>query len=100
VAEQTIKLSYNPDKDIFTSDPATVVLNEGDTLLFLSDQGPVSVKFDPPECFAPMQISGGTVQVRVVKRAPARMPCGIFFRGGTIGFPAHERFGPDTEPKS
>jgi|ERR1051326_8057845 hypothetical protein len=98
MAEQTIKLSYDTANQTFTSEPPTVVLNVGDTVLFVSDQGPVNIKFDPPECFAAEQIVGGTVQVRIVKRAPARMPCGITINGATVGFPDHERFGPAGDP--
>jgi hypothetical protein len=98
MAQQTINLIWDPVTDDLAYQPDTIDLNAGDTLLFASGQGPVNLMFDPPENFAADSISNGTVQVRVLKRAPARICCGVVVDGVTRGFPDHVKFGVKTRP--
>jgi hypothetical protein len=87
MAEQTIKLTWDPVTNDVMSDPATVDLIAGDILVFMSDQGPVNLKFDPPKNFGAGQVVNGTLHVHVLNRAPARITCGVVVGGVTRGFP-------------
>jgi hypothetical protein len=87
MAEQTIKLTWDPITNDVMSEPETVDLIAGDILVFMSDQGPVNLKFDPPENFGVDQVVNGALHVRVLNRAPARITCGVVVAGDTHGFP-------------
>ena len=87
MAEQMIKLTWDPVTNDVTSQPKTVDLIAGDILVFMSDQGAVNLKFEPPENFGVDQVVNGALLVRVLKRAPARITCGVVVNGVTHGFP-------------
>jgi hypothetical protein len=98
MAIQTIKLMLDPATNDLLYDPQTVDLIAGDTLVFTSDQGPVNLKFDPPENFGMYQVVNGALHVRVLKRAPARIICGVVVAGVTHGFPDTVKTGVSTTP--
>src|SRR5690242_7485166 len=87
MADKKIKLTWDPLVNNISTDPQTVDLIEGDTLVFTSEQGPLNLKFDPPENFAVVQVVGGALSVRVLKRAKAQISCGVVIDGVTHGFP-------------
>jgi hypothetical protein len=90
MAQQTIKLTWDQFTNDVTSQPETVDLIAEDVLVFSSDQGPVNLKFDPPENFGMVQVVNGTLHVQVLKRAAARITCGVVIEGVTHGFPAED----------
>jgi hypothetical protein len=89
MAEQKVKLTWDPKTNDVKADKA-VDLKVGDVLVISSDQGTVNLKFDPPENFAMDQVINGTLQVRVLKSAPARITCGVVIKGVTHGFPVEK----------
>src|SRR3981189_3743117 len=85
---QKIKLTWDPKTNDVSSTPKTIDLIAGDTLVFMSDQGAVNLKFDPPENFGLDQAVNGALHVGVRKGAPARITSGVAAQAGAHGFPA------------
>src|ERR1039457_3223804 len=56
---------WDPITNDVMSEPETVDLIAGDILVFMSDQGPVNLKFDPPENFGVDQVVNGALHVQI-----------------------------------
>ena len=96
--KRTIHLTYDLKQGTITSDPDPIRFREGDTLEFVSDQGPVDVLLVPERLFSGSRFKTGSNPVSVLKAEHCQFCCGVEVNGVTFGFPENISLGKTGDP--
>jgi hypothetical protein len=98
MALRTITLTYDLAKQTINSDPDPIRFNAGDTLEFVSRQGPVDVLLLPERFFSAIRYKTGDPPVTVLKAQHFKFCCGVKIGGDIFGFPDDLRYGKEEDP--
>jgi hypothetical protein len=90
---RTIQLTYDAKSGTVTSNPDPIRFRTGDTLEFVSPQGPVDVLLLPERLFSTSRYRTGSQPVTVLKAESCQICCGVQVDGTVVGFPETLNFG-------